>query len=305
MSTRIDLREMGQMLLLAVAIGAATLMTTVRAADPVKPAGPAVKVDKGVPEFGPTVRGGVKSMDVEKLMITVYSKKDGKPNVQTFDLAKDVKVILLVNETKGSQPEGKLADITAGTPVSLQLAADGATVVRIAVSGRGMHASVKGVDAAKHTITVASKGAKGLVEATFSVTKDARIVVPDMKVKGKYERRKLGDLSAGTPVVLQFSARDVRTVTGITVLGRTINGLVQSVDAAKRTVTIGVGEKAQTLPVAADARVWIREDGREREGELADVDEGMKVSFSLSALDQKTVTAIRFGIGGATVKGGK
>jgi hypothetical protein len=258
----------------------------------------------------PTLGAIVKSVDAVAATITVAvrGKEKGPPTERTLALAKDVKVTLLVRKDKGPQPEGTLLDLPEGAPVSLLLSTDEATVVGIAVQGRSLNARVKSVDADKHTISVVSKGAQGAVEDTFTVAEDVKVFVSDPKVKGKREEHKLADLTEGTPVTLQFSPAQRTTVTGITVSGPTITAVVQSVDAAKSTITIQWGDKEQTLAVAKDVKVVVsdgdKEEGLPAEGTLSDLI-GMKVSLYVTAFEPKTVTAVRLTQGKGLAKDGK
>jgi hypothetical protein len=344
MTTRIDLRGIVQALALGALIGMAALLATaraeekapavaqpadadvkppkVKAAPPadadvkppkVKAAQPAdaeVKPPKVKAAQAPTLGAIVKSVDAVAATITVAvrGKEKGPPTERTLALAKDVKVTLLVRKDKGPQPEGTLLDLPEGAPVSLLLSTDEATVVGIAVQGRSLNARVKSVDADKHTISVVSKGAQGAVEDTFTVAEDVKVFVSDPKVKGKREEHKLADLTEGTPVTLQFSPAQRTTVTGITVSGPTITAVVQSVDAAKSTITIQWGDKEQTLAVAKDVKVVVsdgdKEEGLPAEGTLSDLI-GMKVSLYVTAFEPKTVTAVRLTQGKGLAKDGK
>ena len=295
MSTRMDLRGMGHVLLLGLLIAATTLLTTVRAEKPApppdQPAGVKIKGEKGGPEQGRTIRTIVKAVDVGKSTITIPDKAKGKLGKQVLELADDVKVFLRLNKGKGPQPEGKLTDVREGVPVSLELSADGDTVVRITVSGRRISASVRSVDADKRTITVLSKGGKvkGGTEETFPLSKDARVVVPNTRKKGEFELRQLADLTEGTPVGLTFSPRDVGTVAGITVHGRSLGGLLEAVDPDNDTLVLKIGDEERTLDVAKDAYIAIQGDPKGTKSKLSELKAGMRVKLSLSALDQEVV----------------
>src|SRR5262249_54890859 len=108
------------------------------------------KADKK--EQGPTGPGKIKAGDADKGKITVaVVTNPGAKQTEdkTLTLAKEVKVVLQEASSKDQpQPEGKLADLSPGTGVMVQLAADKGNVVLITAHGPGLHGSVKAVDAA-------------------------------------------------------------------------------------------------------------------------------------------------------------
>ena len=92
--------------------------------------------------------------------------------------------------------EGKLADLTEGTPVSLQLTVDRKSALSVRVQGAGVQGTLKGYDAGNSTITVTVKENGAVVDKSFTVVKDARLV----------------DLTEGQPVRLQLSVFDKNKV---------------------------------------------------------------------------------------------
>src|SRR5262249_31820833 len=106
--------------------------------------------------------------------------------------------------------EGKLSDLTDGTPVGLQLSVfDRKTVLSIRVQGASVQGTLKGVDVGNSTITVTVKEDAQVVDKTYSVDKDARI-----------DGGKLGDLTAGTAVALTLSVFDKTKVVAVRVVGK-------------------------------------------------------------------------------------
>src|SRR5262249_24054847 len=119
------------------------------------------KKDKS--ELGPTIQSTVKAVDEGKHTITVGVFEGGMKGVEkTFDLAKDVKVLLYdEGMSKGEQKEGKLADVVEGSGAHLQLAVDKKTVLSITMFGGTVHSSIKAVDAVNNIITVFTKEKDG------------------------------------------------------------------------------------------------------------------------------------------------
>jgi RNA polymerase sigma factor (sigma-70 family) len=249
-------------------------------------------VGKGGKPQGPSIPATVVSLDAEKTITVKTGNKSQGIIEQIYPVAPNVQVTLLATRSKGPQPEGELSDISAGTPVTLHLDPNGMTVIAIAVHGRSGNYVIKSVDADKRTITVMNEGKEGAMEQTFDVAEDVSISVPDPKEKGRAEQRKLSDLAEGTPVGLQLSPKDTKTVTSITVQPRTILASVEAVDIQKNTITVTSGERDETLTLARDVRIVVEREQGQGEGQLADLP-GMRVMVRLSALDPQTVTDIR------------
>lgn len=246
--------------------------------------------DKPKPQVGPTIPATVQSVDAGKrtLTVQVQAEKGKKERVEkTFALAKDVKVLLLhglVKETKA----GALADLAEGVPVALQLSPDEKMVLRIEVHGGSLHGAVKAVDADKNTVTVVSKSKDGAVEKTLELAKGAKILLDDGLVKGGAKEGKLSDLSEDTPVVVQFSGYDRKTIVGISAHGPSVHGSLKGVDAGNNTITVTVKENAavedKTFPLAKS----VKSDG----GKVTDLTAGATVTLQLSVFDKKTVVAV-------------
>lgn len=251
------------------------------------------KAAKG--EAGPTVSGHVIAVDTGKNRITIASKGADKSKVENgYDLAKDVKVLLIDGLVKNQQTEGKLADLTEGTGVSLQLSADKKAVVRIDVRGPSLQASVKAVDPNQNTITVVTKDKEtgGAGERTFSLAKEARITMDDGLSKDKNKDAaktgKLTDLTEGTRVDVQLSAADKNTATHIRAMGSTINGRVTAVDLGSQSITINVKEDGnlvdKTFSLVKDAKI---------DGGTTGLNVGVPVHLRLSVFDKTKVVAVQ------------
>jgi hypothetical protein len=234
---------------------------------------------------GPTVQGTVKAVDAGKRTITVIATKKED---RTYTLAKDAKIYL--EEGKKGQ-EGKLADLSAGVGVTLQLSPDQKTVVRLSARGPSLFATVRAVDVGKNVITVASKGKGGFSEKAFPLAKGVRVDLPGAK---KGEHGKLSDVAKGMSVSLQLSV-DKKTVRGISVHRPTFSGGIQQVDTNQNTITItykaGKGHKEKTFALAKDVHIQLPDTKKGQKAKLFDLSRGMAVSLQLS-LDQKTVHEI-------------
>lgn len=83
----------------------------------------------------PNLSGQVKAVDAGKntITVTVVDKKQQQSSDKTYAVAPDAHVMLPGNDK--SKNGGKLADLAAGTPVTLRLTLDQKTVLGIAVQG--------------------------------------------------------------------------------------------------------------------------------------------------------------------------
>jgi RNA polymerase sigma factor (sigma-70 family) len=254
-------------------------------------------------EKGASVVAVIRSVDAGKhtLTATVGDKKDAQE--KTYELAKDVRVMLNDGRTKGDKgKEGKLADLVPDTTVELQLAPGGKVVNAVTVRPWTQYGSVLGVDAGKRTITVTSKGKDGPVETTFTLAEGARVLLNDGRTKGsKDQEMKLGDLAGGTPVHVRVSAVDPKTVLEVRPQGQIVFGELKGIDAGKSKITIAVKEDGQLVDkeftLVKEARV-IFSDGltkgnKEEERKLTDLTEGASLQVRMSVVDPKMVLEVR------------
>jgi RNA polymerase sigma factor (sigma-70 family) len=254
------------------------------------------------------VSGVVKAVDASRSAVTLHPGK-GSLQPRTFTVAGDAKVFLDdgTGDKLGFQ-EGKLSDLSEGSPVTLRLSGD-QKVIRIWAEGPTIQGILKAVDAGKGTITVAVAMTKGkpATDKTFAVAKSARLFIDDGQVHDKSKPTKqpgLADLPANAVVFLKLSA-DRKVVGSIRAEGQTVTGLVKAVDAAKRAITITISIKGEpqvdrldrTFAVAKAAQVFI-DDGKPKDKAkptdaqgIADVPVGAQVTLRLS-LDGKSVVVI-------------
>jgi RNA polymerase sigma factor (sigma-70 family) len=249
----------------------------------------ATAADKPKVEVGPTIPATVQSVDAGKQTLTalVQAEKGKKERVaKTYGLAKDVPVVL-VHGLKKETKNGTLADLAAGTDVSLQLSPDEKTVLRVEVHGGSLHGSIKAVDGDKNTLTVITKTKDGPVEKTVALAKEAKVWLDDGLVKGGAKEGKLSDLAEGTPVVVHLSGYDRKTAIGVSASGPTVHGTLKGVDASANTITVSVKET-----VVEDRTYDLARGARADSGKVTDISAGAIVSLRLSVFDKKTVVAV-------------
>jgi hypothetical protein len=174
----------------------------------------------------------------------------------------------------------------------------------------GQAATVSGVvstvDTAKNTLTltVAGRSRGETEEKTFSVPKDAEILLDAGRGRFLLEEGKLGDLSAGVRVVLTLTANG-KAVESIHAEGPSFQGVVKGVDTDKSTITLtlnarGRGDEGEEKTFTLDKKAEIvLDDGRGRrtsfkEGKLADVTAGCLATVKLS-VNQKTANSVLAG----------
>ncbi len=267
--------------------------------------------------------GTIKALDADKGTITVTLIEGRQETVEkTFTLPKNVEVGVNTGGGRrgGAFREGSLNDLATGTMVLLQLADDKQTVECILADGPTVHGTIKGVDAGKNTITVASttrgsgrEAQPETQERTFTIAAGADIAVDDGRGKlFSVKETKLADLPVGAIVSVKLSA-DSKNALFILAEGPTVTGTVKSVDAGKRQIQLSnrrgvrggddqVDEK--TLAVSPTTSV-ILDDGKSRrfsvkEGKLEDIPVGALATVRLAA-DQQTATVIQ--VQGPTASG--
>src|SRR5262249_23318291 len=125
---------------------------------------------------GPKLQGQIKSVDAAKMVFTVAVKENKGATEKTVELMKDARGLLNDGLKKGEDDkEGKLSDLTEGTPVNLQLSVDRKSALEVRVQGASVRGSVKGVDIGNNTITLTLKEDAQIVDKTFSVDKNVRM----------------------------------------------------------------------------------------------------------------------------------
>jgi RNA polymerase sigma factor (sigma-70 family) len=255
------------------------------------------------------VRGTVKSVDAAagKITIATGGGREQPAGEMTYALAKDVEVAVGSAFSRGSVfKEGKLADLAAGTAVTLTLAADKSTVESVLAEEPTLRGILQGVDAAKGTLTVTlPERARDQApqEKTIPVAKDAEVVIDDGR-GGRFSLKEaqLADLGEGALVILCLSI-DGKLVQSVLAEAPTVSGTVKELDAAKKTLALVVrpprgddpGE-VLSLHVPEDAVVLL-DDGRGRRlsvkpGKLADVPAGSVATARLT-MNRQVVTSLR------------
>lgn len=169
---------------------------------------------------------------------------------------------------------------------------------------------VKSVDGGANAITITTtqgRGEQPATEKTYSLAKDAEVAVglADRRAFGILKECKLTDLTPGVTVTLALSA-DEKSVDAVIAEGPSVRGVLKSVDAEKKTITVttqirrgeGRGEvetEEKTYSVAPTAEIGV-DDGRGRrfsvkEAKLTDLAQGSYVMLSLS-VDQKQAAVV-------------
>jgi RNA polymerase sigma factor (sigma-70 family) len=176
------------------------------------------------------------------------------------------------------QIDGKPGELTAlpvGASIHLRQFIDARTARSILAEGRWFWGVIKAVDGVNSTISFGDNAQDGAAGRTFNVPKELAI-----SIDGK--AGKLDAIPSGANANLQLFA-DQLTVRSLSVEGKQVNGIVKTVDAARRTITIDT----TTYPVAADAHISIDHHA----GTLADLPPGANVGLNLQ-VDQKTALRV-------------
>ena len=276
--------------LVALGFGVGTHRAQAEKPKPIPVASATLAADK--PEVGPSIPGVVVEVDAKKNTLTLRVQEDPtkKGTVDhTYALPKDAKIRLehgLKKETK----DGSTADLSEGTPVTVQLSADKKAVLSVFVHGGSVHGGVKSMDATKKTITITVKGANGVEEKTFTLHPDAKIILDDgIGKKGNAPKEgKLTDASEGLPVWVQLSGYDRTQVVGVRLSGPTFSGTVKGVDVGNNTITVTVKEDGQVVDKTLSLSKNVKVDG----AKLGDLAGGTNVAIRLSVVDRETVVHI-------------
>jgi RNA polymerase sigma factor (sigma-70 family) len=218
----------------------------------------------------------VASVDRQKRTITFDKKASPDVAGKTFTVAADAHITINGNRT------GTLVDVPAGCYVNLLLRVDGKTAGQVQAQGPsnlcGHGGSVvSAVDLEKGLITFNDRARSEVAGKTFTLAKDAHIVVDGKK----------GTLAAVRPgsVVDMRLWVDRRTVGTLYATGSSVpgTGVVRAVDIQKHAITVG----DRTYPVARDANIQV--EGKTVR--LAGVPVGISVALRLN-VDQQTVGTI-------------
>jgi len=131
----------------------------------------------------------VKSVDADNFTITFDEKAHPGVAGKTFNIARNVHIIL-------DGGPGKLSDVPPGCRVAIRFQIDLKTVGTINANGSGIVGTLKSVDAASNSITVD--------DATYTVARDALIIING-------QPGPLANLQAGVGVNVNFRV-DQKTV---------------------------------------------------------------------------------------------
>jgi RNA polymerase sigma factor (sigma-70 family) len=227
----------------------------------------------------------VKTVDAERNAITFDDKAPAEVAGKTFRVAPDAGIAI-------DGKRAKLAEVPAGAHVILGLSVDQQTALSVNAQGPPFLCDcggslVKTVDIERNTITFDDKARAEVAGKTFTVAKDANIVID-----GK--PGKLADVPAGAYVGLSLSV-DRQTALSVNAQGPGVGdcggSLVKAVDVEKNTITFD--DKAhpdvagRTFYVALDANIVI--DGKP--GKLAEVPAGAFVNLGL-CVDRLTARSV-------------
>ena len=252
------------------------------------------------------VRGVVKSIKDKQITLSIGEGRDAAATERSWPLSEDVEVAIGTSRG-GIFKKANTADLLPGTHVGLTLSADQKTVEAIVAESPTERGVLQAVDPVKKTITVKQqtfrdRNAIG-AEKVYTVAADAEIAMDDGRGR-RYSIREaqLADLSVGAEVTLRLGL-DKKEAQSIVAEGATETGIVKSIDADKRTLTLtrssrGDNADERTLSIAKDATILV-DDGRGRrlslkEVKLADVPVGSLVAARLAA-DQEMVMLLKAG----------
>jgi hypothetical protein len=258
---------------------------------------------------GPVVRGTLTAVDAAKGTVTLSGparRGEDALTETTYVLNKAVEVVL--DDGRGrrtSLHEAKLGDLKVGCLVTLKLSPNQKEAVSVLTEGPNVQGTIKAVDAARQTITLAvrtDRGAEAGGEKTYAVAPGADVVVEDERPRRFFPVREVGlaDLPVGAVAALKLLP-DQSAAVVVRGEGPYVNGVLKAVDPGKGAVTVvvggGRGEDGQekTYSVAKDVRVFV--EGAE--GKFADLKVGdplPSVILKLS-VDQQSVRMVTVGRG--------
>ena len=189
--------------------------------------------------------------------------------------------------------------MVAGSLVNVRLSLDQKQIQSVVAEGPSVFGVVKSLDAAKNSLTLTLRPARGddaAEEKTLAVATDAAVLVDDGKGRRlSLKEGKLADVPSGSSVIVRLSA-DQNSATFIRAEGPSFTALLKGVDTAKNTITYAIprgrgdAPEEKTLAVAEDARINI--DGNDAKlAALKPGENGPILQIRLS-LDQKSIQSI-------------
>ncbi|MBI2809158.1 MAG: hypothetical protein HYX68_29600 [Planctomycetes bacterium] len=251
----------------------------------------------------PLVRGQIKAVDAKKKTITVTLQGRGREEAapeKSYTIAADAEVG--IDDGRGrrfSIREGKLDDLSEGAIVTLRLSLDKKLVNSIQAEGAMVFGTLKSIDAAKRSLTITTRPARGddaAEERTVSVAKEAVVTMDDGRGRRlSVKEVKLADLPVGSNVMVRMAV-DQTFAMMLRAEGPMLSGMLKGIDAAKNTITIGIPKSRtefdeKTYTLIKGARVML--DGKETKlGDLKVEDNGPFLQLRLT-LDQKSVQSVQ------------
>jgi len=259
--------------------------------------------------LGPQVRGLLKSVDAAKKQVTVTVQSPGgrgqegpreaSQDDKTYDVLPTAEVG--IDDGRGSRfslHAAKLADIAAGSMVSLQLSADQKGIEYLIAEGRSLSGTVKSIDDKRITIAAGfTPGRSPGEEVSYDLGDGVVVLLDDGRGRRlSLKSGKAADVPTGAAVRLRLSP-DQKSVAQLTAEGPSVPARVLKVDAEKRQVTFSTGggretpAEEKTLPIAEGARVMVDNKPAELKDIPAGGDNGAFAQLRLS-LDQQSVQMI-------------
>lgn len=252
---------------------------------------------------GPQVRGTLKSIDTAQRQIVVTlapTQREQAAEEKSYALSPQVEVG--VDDGRGrrfSIKEGKVTDLVAGAPVTLQVSGDQKEVLSVVVEGPTVSGTVKSLTTGGNSMTITVGGFGGretAEERTIHVADDAVVLIDDGK--GRLLSLKEGqraDIPCGAMVRVKLSP-DQKAAAQIIAEGPILAAVIRNVDAAKRVITVafgfarGAAPEEKSFPVAEDARIVINNQTAGL-GDIQVADNGPFAMLRLS-LNQQQVQGI-------------
>lgn len=149
--------------------------------------------------------GTVQRVDLAKRTLTLKVKDNKGAAERTVRFEPETRVLLNDGLDKNDpDTEGKLADLSEGTHVTLQMAlADKDKAIAVRIQGGGLRGELKGIDAGNNTLTLVVKEDAQVVDKTLNVARNARI------------EGGLAGLTPGTTVHVRLSVFDKTQVVAV------------------------------------------------------------------------------------------
>lgn len=239
--------------------------------------------ERGGRDDGRTFRGHLAEIDLAKKTMSFHSGGRGEPvKVQTFDIAKDVKVVI---RTGRLVKDGKIEDVQPKTNVEVRLDETKKIIQTITITiSTTAYGTVSEVDAKSITLTASSRDGEGKSE-TYAMSKDVKVQyrLPGQGggregAPGALKELKRADLPAKAVVTVQLDD-ERKVVQTIDVQLPHVSGALQDVDAKKGTLLLKMVRGAELgLTVEKDAKILING----KEGKLDSIAVGAEAQLILT-----------------------